>query len=197
MKTRYKVLIGIVCLIILFGVSAFIGFLIFKDNGDTLNYAVTDDCVYEENMYEAGMLDNVEASSTEEKVSPNAIFIIKKKFKGCGHITEQEAQLPTEIINKTQEEVEEMYGDFEIEGFSSNEIILYKEVEGKCNEHYKIKEEDGVIAIYNINEKGEETLYDKTGISTEYLTESDLENIRKGLEVYGKQKLNSFIEDFE
>ena len=44
---------------------------------------------------------------------------------------------------------------------------------------------------------GSETLYEKTNISSEYLTEADLLNMQDGLEIYGKEELNQVIEDFE
>lgn len=101
------------------------------------------------------------------------------------------------MVNKTQEEIEQMYKDFKVESFSPNEVVLYKNVDGKCGEHYTVKDENGKVVVYNTNEKGEEVLYEETSISTEYLTENDVENIKKGIEIYGKQNLNSFIEDFE
>ena len=48
-----------------------------------------------------------------------------------------------------------------------------------------------------INKDGTESLYEKTNISSEYLTETDLINMQDGLEIYGKEELNKIIEDFE
>ena len=39
--------------------------------------------------------------------------------------------------------------------------------------------------------------YEETDIYTEYLTETDKNNIQKGIYVNGKQNLNQLIEDFE
>ena len=201
MKTRNKIILGICISIIVIVISSYFLIKIFNkynNENESSEYAVTDECIDEQIMYEKGMFnEEIEASSTEEKVSPNANLIIEKKYKDCGHVTKQEVELPMEMINRTQEEIEELYKDFEVESFCSSEVVLIKELEGKCNEHYKIKEESSVIVIYTTNEIGEEVLYEKTGISTEYLTESDLDNIRNGLEIYGTQNLNSFIEDFE
>ena len=201
MKTSSKVIIGIVIAIFLASIAGFITFKIISKkevNDNSNDYAVEDECIDEEYMYETGLFeDDLEASSAETKVSPNADLIIKKKHIDCGHVTEDLVEIPTEMVNKTQEEIEEMYSDFDIEAFSRDEVILYKEVEGVCNEHYKIKEEDGVIVVYVTNENGQEILYDKTGVATEYLAEEDLNNIRNGLEIYGTENLNKFIEDFE
>ena len=98
----------------------------------------------------------------------------------------------------TKEELQKQYPEWEVIGFEPNKIILYKEFNDVCGEHFKLKIEDGKINIYLINKDGTETLYEKTNISSEYLTETDLININNGtLEVYGKEELNKTIEDFE
>jgi hypothetical protein len=198
METKNKILLGIGAFIVLFIVSAVITFFVVKNNEKSQEYAITDDCVYEEENKEVGNTDDeVEVNSTTEKVSPNAFLIIKKEYNECGHTTEDDVEIPSEMVNKTQEEIEQMYKDFKVESFSSNEVVLYKNVNGKCGEHYTVKDENGKVVVYNTNEKGEEVLYEETSISTEYLTENDVKNIKKGIEIYGKQNLNSFIEDFE
>ena len=63
------------------------------------------------------------------------------------------------------------------------------------NRHYIIKEKDNLISIYYINENQEEILYRVTDISTEYLSEEDIESLRQGIDVYGMQNLNQLIED--
>ena len=74
---------------------------------------------------------------------------------------------------------------------------MIKEEEGFCNEHYILKEEQGVIAVYKVDKQGEETLYETTGISVEYLTESDKLELKDGIKVYGKEELNSMLENYE
>ena len=63
--------------------------------------------------------------------------------------------------------------------------------------HYIVKEKDGNIVIYYINEKDEEILYKVTDISVEYLSKEDVESLKQGIDVYGIQNLNQLIEDFE
>ncbi len=199
MKTTSKIIIGICVISVILGISTY--FIVKAINktepkSNIEEYAIKEDTINQINDIQIPD-EEVQVSSAEEKVSPNASLIIKKQYENCGHVKEEKILLPSKIINKTQEEVEEEYEDYEIESFNSNEIILCKKLEGLCNEHYKIKEENGVIVVYGTNEDGEEILYDETGISTQYLPESDLTNIKKGLQIYGKENLNKFIEDFE
>ena len=141
--------------------------------------------------------NDVEVNSNEEKVSPKAQLIIKKYYELCSHTTKEYVELPQEMVNMTEEDVKEEYADFEVESFSANEIVLYKKEKGMCSEHYVLRPKDNIVAIYRIEEDGTETLIEETGISIEYLTQTDLINIQNGMKVYGKEKLNSIIEDFE
>lgn len=65
------------------------------------------------------------------------------------------------------------------------------------NRHYILREKDGIINVYYINENKEEILYKVTDISTNYLGEEDVKKLREGIEVIGIQNLNQLLEDFE
>lgn len=156
---------------------------------------ILDDCTDEyETMEKNNML---EANSEEEKVSPNCSFTIKKYYESCGHTTSEYLELPESLVNNTKEQVKEKYKDYEIEKFASNEIVLYKTMEGECGEHYIVRDRGGQVVIYNVQKDGTETEYEVTGITTQYLTDTDKINMEKGIEVNGKQNLNQLIEDFE
>ena len=90
-----------------------------------------------------------------------------------------------------------MYSMWDLEGFSPNEIVFYREVDEFCKEHYVLKQLDGVIAIYTLDENGNEILQEKTSIATQYLTQSDLDKLEKGIKANGKEELNSILEDYE
>ena len=153
---------------------------------------VTDECIYENNDIEND-IDEIKVS----KVSPNAELIIKKYYKECGHTTEEKRNVANDMVNKTQEEIEKLYPDYKVESFFYNKIVLLKEEEGQCDEHYVVKDENSNIMIYKILSDGTEEIYQNTGISTEYLPETDKISLRDGIKVFGRENLNSIIEDFE
>ena len=139
-----------------------------------------------------------EVVATKEKVSANSQLILKKYFKQCDHTINEYVEMPQELVNLTKEEVQNKYNDWKVIGFDPNKVILYKEFEDICGEHFKLKVEEGKIFIYQINKEGDEWIYEKTNISSEYLTQTDLISIENGgLDVYGKEELNKLIEDFE
>lgn len=157
---------------------------------------VTDECIYENNEIEND-IDEIKVSETETKVSPNAELVIKKYYKECGHTTEEKRNVANDMVNKTQEEIEKLYPDYKVESFFNNKIVLIKEEEGQCDEHYIVRDENSNIMIYKILSDGKEEIYQNTGISTEYLPETDKISLRDGIKVFGRENLNSIIEDFE
>lgn len=136
-------------------------------------------------------------TSDEEKTTPNTTFIIKKYYEQCGHTTTDYVEIPADFVNMTQKELEESYQDWQIKSFSSKEVILFKYENGFCNEHYVLREEDGVIVVYIIDENGNETLKEKTGIDTKYLPQTDLIAIKNGIYIYGNEELYTALEDYE
>ena len=141
--------------------------------------------------------DFVETAQSEEKVSYNADFALKKYYDECGHFKFQYSELPVELVNLTREEVEDLYDDWEVEEFSSNSIVLCKEINSICDEHFLVKLGQNNVEIYKVGNGASLTLYKETDISREYLTKDDIEKLEEGFYVYGIGKLNSVIEDFE
>lgn len=164
-----------------------------EEKNTKISEVIEDECT--EEYLEQEEIENV--SSNEDKVSTNAILILKKFYTKCEHTLNEYVELPQELVNMTEEEVKEQYPDWEVIGFTPEQIILYKEFDDVCGEHFKLRVEDGKISVYIVNSDGAESLYEKTDISSEYLTETDLINMENGLEIYGKEELNKIIEDFE
>lgn len=167
------------------------------NNDDAIKIAdeeILDDCTDE---YEEMQIEMLEANSTEEKISPNCFMALKITHKKCGHQTSEYLKVPDELVNKTKEELQERYPDWNIQSFSDTEIVLTKEEEGECGEHYLVQDKEGNAVIYQILEDGTKKEYEKTDISTEYLSDSDRKQLKEGIRINGKQELNQLIEDFE
>jgi len=198
MNNKLKIIISVILIIliliasyILFGKKEKVDVNIEKSN--YVSKIIEDECTQEYEEFQKATV----VSSTEEKLASNAILILKKYYQKCEHTINEYVELPQEIVNMTKEEVQEEYADWEVIGFEKGKLTLYKEFDDVCGEHFKLKIEDGKVVIYIVNNDGSETIYEKTNISSEYLTETDLINMQDGLEIYGKEELNQIIEDFE
>lgn len=155
---------------------------------------ILDECTDE---YEEMEQEIVTTNSNQEKISPNCKITLTRYYKQCKDEINEYLQVPDILVNSTKDELQNHYKDWVIKEFSSNQIVLYKEFEGECGEHYVLRDDAGKISIYKIIDNGKEELYEKTDISTDYLPEKDKNSIKQGLKVNGKEKLNELIESFE
>ena len=207
MKKTY--ILAIIFAIIILGITAGIYFYLSNSKNKTANMniqnevnkvseKIEDECTEEYNeLNNNENTDILETNSSEEKISPNCLITLKKHYNKCGHTTKEYVDVSSDLVNKTKNDLQNKYEGWEIEKFSPTEIYLYKEFDGECGEHYILKEDNGKIVIYRINEEGEEEIYETTEIAVDYLTEDDKENIKNGIKVNGQEELNQLIEDFE
>lgn len=139
----------------------------------------------------------VTTSYSSTKISPNSVLKFNTYYKGCGHTVKEERNAQEDVINKSEQEISDKYVDWDIKKFSENDVVLYKEVDGVCDDDYIIREKDGNIVIFKLNNEGREVLYDTTSIEAQYLPETDFMQLKEGIKVNGLEKLNQIIEDFE
>ena len=162
-----------------------------EENSIQQNMMEGDSIVHEDEI------NAVETANTEDNISPNAIIVKKVYYEACDHLTRKVEDIPEELVNKTQSDIEEAFPGWTVEEYSPTEIVLYKTDKGNCGEHYFVQDHNGVIGIYTIDEYGVKTLKEDTEISTQYLPEADLENLKAGVEIIGHTKLIEFLEDYE
>ena len=141
--------------------------------------------------------DVVVTSVNEIKVTPNTKFALKKFYDECSHFEYEEAELPIELVNLTRQEIEDYYSDWEVEELTEKKLVLCKEINGYCKEHFLIKLDGEKVNIYRLNTDGKFLKYKDTSIVKEYLTNSDIQKLSEGITVYGEGKLSSVLEDFE
>lgn len=197
----------IICIVItiIIGLMAGIGLAIYSTNNketedmDLLSEKELADSEQESSnvLERININETLETSASEERISPNAILIKKTYYEACDHLIRESEDIPESLINKVEEDVEKTYSDWKVEEFSPTQIILYKTKSGNCGEHYFVQEHNGVIGIYTTDEYGIKKLQEDTEVSTQYLPEEDLSNLKAGIEIIGKTNLTEFLEDYE
>ncbi len=159
---------------------------------DIQNVVVHDNKVNNTNTVE------IQTSRSEEKISINTEVVEEIYYVQCDHLIKTLRKDMKSLVNMTKEELAKKYPKWEIKEFSTEKVTLYKEEQGFCNEHYLVKDVDGIVTIYNMdNEDKINEIIKTTEIETKYLTETDQEDLKEGIRVYTQQKLNKLLEDFE
>lgn len=194
--------VGLMLIIIVNTIIAIlIGWYMYRINNISENEAqqlaqkpiikIEDECT------EFAKFESIQTNANNEKISPNANLIVQKYYKDCFHTTKDYVELPKELVNMTEDELKEYYGNWTVKEFSKDTITLYKEFNGICNQHYVLREKDGYVAIFTIDEEDIEHYIKSTGIAIQYLSEKDLENLKDGIKVFGNDRLQQALEDFE
>lgn len=194
-----KKIIICVCVVISISIGVLVGKMInnnYNNNTESYNTKNLNESLEYTNNIEISSITT--SGAEEEKTTPNTLIIYKTYYTKCKHYVQEYEEIDFSLVNCNEEEVKEnMRGKYDVEKFSSEEIEVSKEIEDFCNQHYKLKLENDVVVIYTIDEKGEETEYEITNITTEYLTQEDILRLKTGILIYGKENLTSTIEDYE
>ena len=150
------------------------------------------------NIQTVSQYTTVQTSYEEIKLSPNAILTFLKHYDGCGHTLKEKENISAEMANITKSEFLKLYSDWEIKDFSNTDVELYKNFSGNCGEHFLVKSSsDGFVEIYRIKDDGTYELQETTEIAIKYLSNDDRKELENGVILYGKENLNSYIENFE
>ena len=142
--------------------------------------------------------EEIETSMQDKKISVNTKIVEQVYYNKCNHMIETEIKEKKQYVNMTKEDFLKKFPAWAIKKFDVEEVILYKEDEDFCNEHFLAKDVDGYITIYTLNSNDEILeILRTTDIATSCLAEADKSNFEKGVKIYTKQNLNKLIEDFE
>lgn len=139
----------------------------------------------------------LQTNSANITISPNASITFFRYYRGCGHTIKSKENITNDMVNMSQDEFNKLYSDWQINKFTSTEIELFKEFAGTCDEHYLVKSNNGYVCIYIIKNDNSFELQENTDISVKYLSNDDIAELEKGVILYGKEDLNSYIENFE
>lgn len=189
---RKSMYIGIVLFVIVAAITT--GIIAHIYNDKTMEKAAINR-VEEVNLM--AINTTIQTANQEEKTTPNTMVTYETYYAKCGHNEIEKKKIDNEDINKTEKQLAEKYDDYKITRFSKDEVKLYRERNQLCENHYVIKEKEGKIAIYSVDDNGKETLKSETEILTKYLPEEDIELLKKGIKANSEAQLNQILSDYE
>ena len=199
---KKSTIIILICIAIVLGMISGILYAIIDRNNlqeAQINEIRKVNELIESNIVNINGLNNgiVATSGSDIKLSPNAYIIFEKHYTDCGHTIIEKQQINNDEVNKDEEYFKNAYSGWTIESFTTDEVKLYKDFQGSCDEHYLITVNDENIVVYSIDNEGNRTLKEETDIPVQYLPEEDVELLKQGITAYGQNELAKKLEDFE
>ncbi|MBR6641107.1 MAG: hypothetical protein IKL08_02810, partial [Clostridia bacterium] len=140
--------------------------------------------------------DVVEVVMSEVKITPYTQLVIKKNYKKCGHDSLDAMTVPIELINFSKDDLQEKYEGWKIEMFTEEQVILSRNIDSNCDEHYMIKEQDGKVFVYKELTENKLNLLERLDLNVELLTEEDRESLKSGVKLYGSEDLANWKENY-
>ena len=186
MNKKMYAIILIFSIVFIIGIITFMIFNLNKSSNDKLASNTESNNVISNDTLNLPLNQAIKTSSSEIKISPN-----------CGHTIKEKSIATQDIVNFSKDEFEELYSDWQVSKFSSLEIDLEKNFDGLCGQHYLVKSDNGYVKIYNIKSDNSLELEEATEIAVKYLSLEDMNELENGVILYGKENLNSYIENFE
>lgn len=180
-------------------IGFFVGKYLYKKESNNENEVVGEN-IAGTKVNTANIIENVDVptSTKDEKISVNTKIVQQLYYNKCNHMIETILKDTTKYINMTEDMLKKEFPNWEIKEFTSEKVVLYREEEDFCNEHFLVKDVDGYVTIYTLNASNEVLeILKTTDIATKYLTDADKSSLKDGITIYTEKNLNKLIEDFE
>lgn len=147
----------------------------------------------EQNEMQSAGIQNV---LNQKIVSDDAIFVRVTRYSVCGHTIKESGTVTKDISSLTEMQFRTAYSDWNVERFSTDEIMISKEFNEKCPNHYVVKEREGKVSVYYQKPVNGATLKEMTNIPILNLSNEDQKRLKAGIEVNSNQSLAELLEDF-
>jgi hypothetical protein len=133
-------------------------------------------------------------ANPDNLITPTTKIIFKTYFTLCSHMVDKEPEDMKEFINLSEEGLKSKFSEWEINEFSTQQVILKREKQTYCPRHFIIGSKDGYIAIYAYNSDGVKTLYEMTDDPISILTTEDQKNLEYGIVADSEEELQQKLE---
>lgn len=189
-RNRFMLIFGF-C-VVFFIMSFYLGYQL-------MDMAIDDKHIVEEEKHIGN--EDIEIVREENMVSPNTFIEERIHYKECGHLVNKVQLAEEEVVNLRRDEYEEYlnttYSNLRLISFSNVKVVLYGERNHLCQEHYIVGENNGYIAIFNIDENGDKILFKSfTDYPLSILLEMDQVKLREGIVVDSEEELSEIMENF-
>lgn len=146
----------------------------------------------------ADTVEPVTNNPAKQRTAIDTKLIFKTNYEECGHEILNEETTTQDTVNLTEEELKEIYDEWRIVDFNSNQVILSKTLDGKCLNHYIVKVYEGKVGLFYQESSQNESSFIKfiDYINLEQLRQDDRDKIKNGILIDSDEELAQLIEDF-
>lgn len=145
-----------------------------------------------ENHRERNQIENIDnhdvTNIQEVRLKPEAKMIYVTFYTGCGHEVRHEEPLDARFSGFTRQQLEKEINDWKIESFAPDEVVLRKQVDGVCDDHYYIGLDSGYVTLFRGIPGVRSDIMEKTDILADTLREEDRVMLENGLIIKSREE---------
>ncbi len=136
----------------------------------------------------------------DDIVTNNTKLIFKTYYEKTRDTLIKEKDVPTMMVGTSLEDfesyLEKNYYGWNIREINKDFVELYQVSNQISPNHYVVKEHNGYLAVFYVNEEGDTELFKETEISISFLSNVDQQKLREGIIVKGEEGVNQILEDY-
>lgn len=140
-------------------------------------------------------------SSSEILLSEGALVIYNRVYLLCNEMISEQKSADETIIGKNKNELSEIFNEWNIVEFNTNQLLLEKSINSYSPQYYKIsvyKNDDiPMVAVYTYDIEGNEMIDSITDMPIDLVDDEEKAKIQKGIYVKGKEDLYDMLENYD
>jgi len=144
--------------------------------------------------------DDSSLFTSKHFVSEQTKLILKTYYTQTRDTAVKEEKLPLDLIGRSIDELEDYlrnnYTEWDIRECSQNRVELYRALDGASPGHFIVRERNGYIVVYRLDEYGNEVFYKQTDVSVEFLSDIDRKKLKEGIIVKGTSGVEQILQDY-
>lgn len=160
---------------------------------ETKTYTLNDDIKNQEQQTETAEVVAINIA----RITPSTKLVYEYYYEGDGETKREEEVPPYFLLDMTREDIEKKYPDWQLQSFSSSEVVMRKNIAGKVKERYIIREYDGYVAVFFEQPVDGVSLRELTDTPISSLTEEEQAKLKIGISILGEEALINAMENYE
>ncbi|KXG77021.1 BofC C-terminal domain-containing protein [Thermotalea metallivorans] len=133
-------------------------------------------------------------------VTDQTKLIFKTYYQKSRDTVTEEKSVPVAMVGENLKKLEdyllEHYAGWSIRSVNKDFVELYRVKESLSPHYYIVKEKNGFIAIFQIDENGNDVLIEQTEIPVSGLSDVDRKKLKEGIPVKDIEEINQILEDY-
>ncbi len=175
-------------------IGIFAGYNIFKPDKIYVDELELVEDSQEPAVLEASLTTTPSASF--EKIMSTTNIVYEYYYTEDGKTERTEEEPPYFLLNLTEKALADKLSDWEILSFSTDEVVLRKNVSAKSDQHYIVSDLDGYVAVFYETPINGTRLKEMTNTPIIALSQVEQNRLKEGIYISGKEELIKILEDY-